>query len=488
MRHLVALTSLTALLGGTILTAENWPQWRGPSQNGVSAETGLPVTWGARCASSSAPAGSAAPPPATPPPARGGGAPGRGRGRGFGGFGGFGNEGRPLTPLGCTSFEEQNIAWKLPLPAYSGSTPIIWGDTIFLNVATAANSGALELWAIDRRTQSVAWKRPLADENHMERKQNMSSPSPVTDGRHVWVMTGVGILKAFDFEGKEIWARDIQADYGRFGLNWGYASSPRLQGDALYVQVLHGMKTDDPSYLLKIDKTTGRTLWRVERPTPAVYESPDSYTTPTWIDAYGRAELIVTGGDVVSGHDPATGREYWRADVLNPRRNGAYRLVASPTIAAGLIIAPTRNNPMVAIRPGGNGDVANTHVVWRFAQGPDVPTPVSDGTLVYVVRDNGVVFALDVTTGATVYGPERLPPGTYSASPVLADGKIYVTSEEEGLTTVFRAGPKFEILASNSLAGDCSPYCLSTVAVSEGQLLIRTSSYLWAIGQRRGAR
>ena len=207
----------------------------------------------------------------------------------------------------------------MPLPAYSGSTPIIWGDMIFLNVATGANSGVLELWAVDRRTQSVAWKRPLADTNHMERKQNMSSPSPVTDGRHVWVMTGVGVLKAFDFAGKEIWSRNIQNDYGKFGLNWGYASSPLLQGDALYVQVLHGMKTDDPSYLLKIDTMTGKTIWRVERPTDAVFESPDSYTTPAWIEANGRAELIITGGDVVSGHDPATGREYWRADVLNPQ-------------------------------------------------------------------------------------------------------------------------------------------------------------------------
>ena len=465
MRPLLVL-ALTTFLAGNALLSANWPHWRGPAHNGVSPETALPVTWGATCEAQAA---------QTPP------AP---AGRGRGGFG-FGQEGRPLTPLGCAKFKTDNIAWTLPLPAYSGSTPIIWGDRIFLNVATAANSGELELWAIDRRTPSVVWKRRLADANHMERKQNMSSPSPVTDGRHVWVMTGVGMLKAFDFEGKEIWARDIQKDYGRFGLNWGYASSPLLKGDALYVQVLHGMKTDDPSYVLKIDANSGKTLWRVERPTPAQHESPDSYATPTWIEANGRTELIVTGGDVVSGHDPATGKEFWRADVLNPDRNRAYRIVASPTVVGDLIIAPTRNNPMTAMRPGGSGDVAKTHVVWSFAQGPDVPTPVSDGKLLYVVRDNGVVFALDVKTGATVYGPERLPAGTYSASPILADGRIYVTTEEDGKTTVFRSGPKFEILSTNSLLGDCSPYCLSTVAVSEGQLFMRTSSFLWAIGKRR---
>jgi outer membrane protein assembly factor BamB len=472
LRNRLILTLLLACLAGPAVVANTWPHWRGPTHNGVSAETNLPVSWGAKCRPG-------APTPAAAAPVSGG--------RGGGRRGGFGNEGRPLTPLACADFETTNIAWRVPLPAYSGSTPIIWGDLIFLNVATATNTGALELWAIDRRTQSVAWKRPIAGTNHMERKQNMSSPSPVTDGRHVWVMTGVGILKGFDFQGQELWARDIQKDYGRFGLNWGYASSPLLKGDALYVQVLHGMKTDDPSYVLKIDKMTGRTLWRVERPTDAPSESPDSYTTPTWVEVNGRAELIITGGDVVSGHDPATGREYWRADVLNPQKSRSYRIVASPTVVGNLIIAPTRNSPLVAMRPGGSGDVARTHVAWTFGQGPDVPTPVSDGTLLYVLRDNGVVHALDVKTGATVYGPQRLPPGTYSASPILADGKIYVTTEEEGLTTVFRAGPRFEILSTNSLLGDCSPYCLSTVAISDGQLFMRTTSFLWAIGQRRAA-
>ena len=298
------LTALLVVATSHTLVAENWPHWRGPARNGSSAETGLPVSWGASCK-----AGAAAPSRLQPSQGRGG--------RG----GGFGQEGRPITPLGCSDFNTTNVAWRLALPAYSGSTPIIWGDTIFLNVATGANNGTLELWAVDRQKQAVSWKRPLADTNHMERKQNMSSPSPVTDGRHVWVMTGVGALKAFDFSGKEIWSRDIQKDYGRFGLQWGYASSPLLQGDFLYVQVLHGMKTDDPSYILKIDKMTGKTVWRVERATNAESESPDSYTTPLWVEAGGRPELIITGGDVVSAHDPQTGKEYWRADVLNPTRN-----------------------------------------------------------------------------------------------------------------------------------------------------------------------
>jgi outer membrane protein assembly factor BamB len=416
---------LSILASATLLA--NWPHWRGPTMDGVSRETALPVTWSAT----------------------------------------------------------ENVDWKLELPAYSGSTPIIWGELVFLNVATAETTGDLELWAVDRTKHAVRWKAPIAGGNNRQRKQNMSSPSPVTNGKHVWVMTGVGALKAFDFAGKEVWARDIQADYGRFGLNWGYASSPLLHGDALYVQVLHGMKTDDPSYILKIDAMSGKTLWRVERPTQARNESPDSYTTPALLQYDGKTEIVITGGDAVTGHDPGTGAELWRAEVLNPQNNGAYRIVASPTIMGGLIVAPSRNNPLVAIRPGGKGDVSASHVVWQFARGPDVPTPVSDGTHVYVVTDNGVVYCLDLKTGETIYGPERLPNGTYSASPILADGKIYVTTEEQGLTSVFRAGPKFELLATNSFGEYCSPFCLSTVAISEGQLFIRSSSALWVIGKRQ---
>ncbi len=150
------------------------------------------------------------------------------------------------------------------------------------------------------------------------RKHNMSSPSPVTDGKSVWVMTGTGVLKGFDFEGRELWARDIQKDYGAFGLNWGYASSPLLHEDSLYVQVLHGMNTDDPSYVLRIDKKTGKTLWRVERPTDAARESPDAYTTPALLRVGKTTEIVVSGGDYVTGHDPATGKELWRAGRLEP--------------------------------------------------------------------------------------------------------------------------------------------------------------------------
>ena len=344
--------------------AENWPHWRGPAANGISTEKNLPTKWSA--------AGT------------------------------------------------ENILWKLPMPAMSGSTPIIWGDRIFLNVADAlpdtGEKPSLNLWCVDKIKGTILWQRPLGGGNDMQRKSNRSAPSPVTDGTGVWVLTGTGILKGFDFNGTELWARDIQKDYGRFGLNWGYGSSPLLHGGALYVQVLHGMRTDDPSYLLRIDKTTGKTVWRVERPTQAIQESPDSYTTPAVVKVGNAEELVITGGDAVTGHDLATGKELWRVNGLNPTNNPNYRIVASPVVHGELIIAPTRVRPMLAMKPGGRGDVTGSHVLWSFDSGPDVPTPVTDGTLRVLVTDNGVMFCLDAKTGKEIYGRQRLRPGTYSGS------------------------------------------------------------------------
>ncbi len=423
MRYTWSVAAAAVLIAGSTLSAENWPHWRGPQANGHSGEKGLPVKW---------------------------------------------------SPT-------ENVAWKLALPSRSGATPIIWGDRIFLNVALADGEGDLEFWVVDRAKGDVVWKRPMGGGNMRARKQNMSSPSPVTDGKTVWVMTGTGVFKAFDFAGKELWARDIQKDYGAFGLNWGYASSPLLHGDSLYVQVLHGMKTDDPSYLLRIDKTSGKTLWKVERPTQAIRESPDSYTTPLAVKVGSGFEIVTVGGDVVTGTDPKDGKELWRLGGLNPENNPNYRIVASPfVVSEGIIAAPSRVKPLVALKPGGRGDVTESHKVWAFDRGPDVPTPISDGKYVYVVDDRGVVHCLDAKTGAIVYGPERLKPGTYSASPVLADGKIYITNED-GLTSVFAPGPKFELIAENAL----EDYCLSSPAISDGQIFLRTTTNLWAIGDRK---
>ena len=407
------------ILLSTLARAENWPQWRGPALNGVSTEKNLPVKW--------------------------------------------------------TTAE--NVAWKLAMPAWSGSTPIIWRDRIFLNVAEPDTN--IYLWCVDKTSGKMLWRKLLSGGDVKMRKQNMSSPSPVTDGKAVYVMTGTGILKGFDFAGKELWSRDVQKDYGSFGLNWGYASSPLLFEDSLYVQVLHGMKTDDPSYVLRIDKKTGKTVWKVERPTNAIREAPDSYTTPALLKYGKNTEIVITGGDCVTGHDPATGKELWRANGLNPDNNPSYRIVASPIVFNDVIYAPTRVKPLLAIRAGGRGDITTSHLIWSTMNGPDVPTPVTDGKYFYIVNDRGIMWCLDAKTGTEIYGQQRLKPGTYSGSLVLGDDKLYITNEE-GLTTVIKAGPKFEVVAENPL----NDYSLSSPAISDGQIFLRTATNLYCIGKK----
>jgi outer membrane protein assembly factor BamB len=418
MNFRVASLPLFLLCLNAVARADNWPQWRGPNLNGFSNEKNLPSHWSTN----------------------------------------------------------ENIIWKLALPGWSGSTPIVWRDLIFLNIADGDN---LELWCVDRNKGSVLWKRPLGSGNVKMRKQNMSSPSPVTDGRNVFVITGTGVLKGFDFSGRELWGREIQKDYGHFGLNWGYASSPLLLDDSLYVQVLHGMRTDDPSYVVRIDTKTGKTIWKVERPTAAIRESPDSYTTPALLRYGKNVEIVITGGDCVTGHDPETGKELWRANGLNPDNDPFYRIVASPLIFNEIIYAPTRVRPLLALKAGGRGDITSSHLIWSTVNGPDVPTPVTDGKYFYVVNDRGIVWCLNAKTGQEIYGQQRLKPGTYSASPVLADDKMYVTNED-GLTSVIKAGAKFEVIAENPL----NDYTLSSPAISDGQIFIRTAQQLFCIGKR----
>jgi outer membrane protein assembly factor BamB len=399
--------------------AENWPQWRGPTLNGISSEKNLPVRWSTT----------------------------------------------------------ENIAWKLEMPARSGATPIIWGNNVFLNVADGDD---LYLWCVDKVKGALLWKKLIATGNYKINKQNMSSPSPVTDGHSVYAMTGIGVLKSFDFSGRELWMRDIQKDYGEFGLNWGYASSPLLYEDGLYVQVLHGMRTHDPSYVLRIDTKTGKTMWRVTRQTDAIRESPDAYTTPALVRYANHVEIVVSGGDCLTGHDPASGAELWRATGFNPDKNPAYRVIASPVVFDDVVYAPTRVRPLIAFRAGGRGDVSQSHKLWEFMNGPDVPSPVTDGQYFYSVNDRGILWCLNAKTGEEVWGGKRVKPAVYSASPVLADGKIYVTNED-GLTTVIKAGPQFEVLAEN----DLNDYTLSSPAISDGHILIRTAKYLYSIGAAR---
>ncbi len=425
---------------GAVDADENWPQFRGPSQNNVSTAVGLPETWS----------------------------------------------------------DTENIVWKTPMPSWSGSSPVIWGDRVFVTspstpddsesgepVAQSALRGPggpeILLLCLSKENGEILWQRTLATDNYLRRKHNASSPTPVTDGEHVWTLTGTGVVAAFDMDGNRQWEADLQEAYGPLGLMFGYGSSPLLHDGKLIIQVLHGYRTDDPSYLVAFDALTGEVVWRVERPTDAEHESPDAYTTPTLLEYGAQTQFVVTGGDYVTGHDPQTGEELWRAAGLNPRKLTNYRIISSAVAVDGMIYAPTRRRPLLALRAGGTGDVTSSHLAWQWdaAGGPDVPTPACDGTYFYMVEDRGMVTCLDAKTGEVIWGPEHTARGTVSASPLLADGKLYITNED-GVTTVLAAGPEFKVLAANEVPG---VYVLSSFGVSGNQLFLRTATHLYCIGE-----
>ena len=436
MASMTRLVLLCALTATATLASESWPQWRGPNLNGTSDATGLPVTWSTT----------------------------------------------------------ENVVWRTKLPSWAAATPIIWGDTVFVTSAEAGSSlnrpnsrlsdggdaarDRLYLIAVNRETGAVRWQQSIGRGNRIGNKQNMASPSPVTDGEHVWVVNGNGEIRCFDFVGRQTWIRDLQKDYGEFGVQFGYASSPLLHEGVLYMQNLQGMYTDDPSYVLAIDAASGKTLWKVDRPTDGKHETPDSYSTATLAEVNGKNVLIVAGGGYVTGHSLETGEELWRGGGLNPSDARNYRTIASALVVGDIVLVPSRRRPFIAFRTDGKGDVTESKKLWSTEFGPDVPTPTSDGERLYIIDDRGIALSLRVSDGSTVWDRTRIEPGTYSASPLLADGKIYATSEE-GTTTVLKAGDEFEILAVNRL----DSYTLASPAAVGNRLYIRTADYLYCIGK-----
>jgi outer membrane protein assembly factor BamB len=442
-RLVVALGSFLVAAVSADLLAANWPQWRGPNSNGSTTEAhDLPVTWS----------------------------------------------------------QTENVLWRTKLPNWSAATPIIWEDTVFVTSAEEGftrlgarqgfgrgrGGGAdlgpdkIFLIALNRKDGSIRWQQQIDSGNELFRKQNSASPSAITDGEHVWIMTGHGKFSCFTMDGKEVWKRDIQADYGRFGLNHGYASTPLMRGDRLYVQVLHGMKTDDPSYVFAVEKATGKTIWRVERPTDAQRESPDNYSTPQLATVDGKQQLVVSGGDYVTGHDLDTGKELWRIGGFNPTNDPANRTISSSLVIGGNVFtSSTRGRPFIGFRAGGSGNITGKNELWTNNLGADVPTPTTDGKYIYVLNDRGVMNCLEAETGKVIYEGQRIELGTYSASPLLADGKIYSTSEE-GATTVVKAGPEFEILGSSKL----DEHTLASPVAVDNQVFLRTDDYLYCFQKK----
>jgi outer membrane protein assembly factor BamB len=445
-----ALVGLVAL--GASAGAENWAQWRGPGFNGSTTEKNLPVTFS----------------------------------------------------------KTEAVVWRAPLPGPSGATPVVWDDLVFV-ASTDSTAKTCMALAFERKSGKELWRVKVADGMGQDRMSTFSNPSPVADGKRVWFFYGNGDLVCFDFAGKEIWRRNIQKDYGQFAFQWTFGASPLLYDGRLYVQVLqrdvpvNGRgRTDGPSesYLLALNPETGKELWRALRPSEARQESLEAYSTPMPYTHQGRTELLITGGDCISGHDPKTGKELWRWGTWNPTRITHWRLVPSAAAGEGVaLVCGPKNSPVYAVKLGGHGTLANSGLAWQsFVQSTensskaarsldarelssDVPTPLFYEGRFYVL--NGTkkkLFCLE-PSGNVLWSGDLAGREIFQASPTAGDGKVYVMNFAGEVFVVQAGGNEFNLLHKTAMADDENTLRAS-IPISHGQLFIRTTKDLYCVGKK----
>ena len=419
----------------------NWPQWRGPDSQGVSNERNLPFEWN----------------------------------------------------------QTKNVLWRTSIPGRGFSSPIVWNDKIFLTTSIEGEPApadhkppkhmvgdtefkhpdwtgvdklhSFKVLCIDRDTGKVLWERtsyegPVYDYRH--KRGNYAAPTAVTDGRYVYSYFGSEGLYCYDFSGKLIWKKTF-GGIGTMGM--GVGTSPVLYENLVILQCDQEFDAKD-SFITALDKKTGKEVWRVARPVQS------SWATPIIVKTEQRAELVTSGNEFLISYDPATGKELWRATGLKSHA------IATPVVGHGLVILSSGfpSKAIVAVRLGGSGVIDGTdRIAWRYNKGTAyVPSPILYGDYVYLMSDAGILTCLDAKTGQLVYEGGRVPIATkfYGSSPVAFDGKIVLTSDD-GDSFVVKAGPKHEVLATNSLGEPVR----SSIAIADGKLFIRGEQNLYCIGK-----
>ncbi len=435
-RTVVCLVLLALTAVAPAARANDWPQWRGPFFNGSTDETNLPVQFS----------------------------------------------------------RTENVVWVARLPGASAATPIVWEDRVFISAADHERD-TLVACCYDRKTGKLLWQHDVGKGIRKDYRSTFAAPSPVTDGQRVFYFYGNGELLGYDLDGKLLWRRNIQKDYGQFAFLWTFSSSPTLYAGKLYVQVLQrdvavdgrGF-TDRPneSYLLAVDPATGKTLWRHIRPSEAVMESREAFSTPIPFEYRGRRELLVVGGDDITGHDPETGRELWRWGTWNPQRIPHWRLVPSPVAGDGVILvcAPKRS-PIYAVKAGGTGRLDDSALAW--VSNPrqltsDVPTPAFyDGDFFILSDARRTLSRVEPRTGKIKWTSPAPGRAKYEASPLAADGKVYIVNFD-GDVSIYDANSG-QLLRTVSMDDPDRFVVRSSIVAAHGQLFIRTTDKLYCIGK-----
>jgi outer membrane protein assembly factor BamB len=396
--------------------AGDWPQWRGPNFNGFTDATALPDKLD----------------PAT------------------------------------------NLLWSMPLPGLVSASPVVAGGKVYLS--TIDQNQKLLAICLDDQTGKLLWQKQIGSAFDSNERNNQGSPSPVTDGKNVWFYFGSGDLAAFDNGGKPLWSRNIQKDYGEFQIKWLYASSPLLFNGKLYIQVLHH---SDDSYLLAIDPLTGKTLWKQPRANDAIAESKESYSTPIPSTRNGKAEVVLIGGDAVTAHDAQTGKELWRVDGYNVRKNAQWRTIASVLPIDGMIIAcAPQRGPVLGIQ---EADAAPAHLAWSSQQiTSDICVPLAIGQSACVLMgERRKIVCIDPATGNQKWSGNLPSDSVFRASPTGADNKIYCLNENGDVFVL--AADHFQIISQTSLGG--SP-CHASIAIADGKVFVRTGDKIYAFAKK----
>jgi hypothetical protein len=414
------LLALAVLLLPAAARAEEWPGWRGPRGDGTSTETGVPDRWSAT----------------------------------------------------------ENVRWKVPVPGKGHSSPVVWGDRVFLTTCLE-DKGERVLLCLDRKSGKTLWQRVVLTAA-LERKHSLNSyasSTPVTDGKHVWVsfLAYPNMeVACYDLDGHQVWQRSP----GKLLSVHGFCSSPVLHKDMV---ILNGDQ-DAPAYLVALDKNTGAERWRIDRP-----NRTRSYCTPIFIPSPGQpgvTQMVLSGSKSVTGYDADTGKLLWVID------GPTEQYVASLVYLDGVLFLTTGfpQRHLMGINPAGRGNLTDTeYVLWHVGNKVNgergasyVPSPVAAGGLFYVVSDAGYVSCLEAKTGRRLW-MKKLG-RRHSASPVLVEGKLFFP-DDDGTTWVLAAGREFKVLAKNGLGEEC----YASPAVSRGQMFVRTLHHLWCVGDDKGA-
>lgn len=427
-----SVLSLFILLNLSLVAqCQNWPQWRGESLDNLSQASDVPVEFN----------------------------------------------------------KQKNMLWRVELPGPGGSSPIVWEDKIFVTTVVEA-SDELQLICFNA-DGTQAWAKPLKGQNQPLRMDsaNSASPSPSTDGKHVWATTCAGFLQCFDMDGNEVWSVDLQERYGKFNIQFGMTSTPILHEGRLYLQMIHGnMRGSGGSlgHVVALDASNGEEIWHQERNTDAIAENRHSYASPILVHNGEDAQLVTHGGDFVIGHSLKDGSEVWRCGGLNPKGadyNPYLRFVASPTFVAGKLLVPSaKNGPVICLKTDLSGDITDKADArhWTLDRGtPDVACPVYFDGLVYLARENGAMLVLDGETGEEVY-LKRMMSDRHRSTPVVADGKVYITGRK-GKVYVLQAGREANLLAENELG----EFITASPAIVDGRIYVRTWKALYCFGNEQ---